>query len=136
MNARTYRRGMGRSHTAGRARVALAFALLIGTLAARVPWAGAEDLAEVDPVAAVELAEKYAPIMMLKAQEAACDQNGEPYGPTSADILLDNPEIVLRQLGPGNPVIKVGPDGLGPLRSGAGFLPRLPGWRTGTGVHL
>ncbi len=101
-------------------------ALAVGALTVTVP-AAAEDLAEVDPDGAVELAEKYAPIMMLKAQQSACDKDGEPYGPMSVDVLLDNPEILLRQLGTGNPVVKARPEGSDLFGLGEGFFLDFPG---------
>ncbi|MFW2382904.1 MAG: Vps62-related protein [Acidimicrobiales bacterium] len=110
-----------------RMRLAITLALFLGTLFAQIPGAGAEDLADVDPEAALELAEKYVPIMMLKAQEAACDPKGEPYGPTAADIVLDNPEILLRQVGPGNPVITTGPSGSELFGLSEGFFLDFPG---------
>jgi hypothetical protein len=98
-----------------------------GLLALSATAAGAEDLAEVDPDGARQLAEKYAPVMMLKAQEAACDQDGEPYGPMSVDGLLDNPEILLRQVGTGNPVIKAEPGAADLFGLGEGFFVDFPG---------
>jgi hypothetical protein len=65
--------------------------------------------------------------MMLKAQEEDCDTEGEPYGPTTVDIVLDNPEIVLRQLGPGDPVIKNGPTASDLFGLGRGFFVDFPG---------
>ena len=103
------------------------FALLAGGLAVAVPPAGAQDLGADDPAGALELAERYAPIMMLKAQEAACDENGEPYAPTSVDILMGNPEILLRQLGTDNPVIKAGPEPSDLYGLGEGFFLDFPG---------
>ncbi len=101
--------------------------LAVAAIAVAGPSAGAQDLAEEDPEAAQELAEKYAPIIMVKAQTAACDEDGEPYGPTSVEILLDNPEIVLRQLGTGNPVIKAEPDASDLFGLGEGFYLDFPG---------
>ncbi|MGB0111884.1 MAG: Vps62-related protein [Ilumatobacteraceae bacterium] len=84
-------------------------ALAAAVVAMLVPMAPASAQESSTDDAAQELVEKYAPIIMLKAQEAACDVNGEPYAPTSVDIVLDNPEILLRQLGNGNPVVKQAP---------------------------
>jgi len=80
---------------------------LIATLAPPTPV----EAQETEPAddAAQELVEKYAPIVMLKAQDEACDTDGEPYAPTAVDIVLDNPEILLRQLGSENPVVRQAP---------------------------
>lgn len=107
--------------------LALSVLVLVGTFAVAGPAAGAEDLAENDPEGALELAEKYAPIMMLKAQDAACDKDGEPYGPMAVDHVLDNPEILLRQLGTGNPVIKAEPNATDLFGLGQGFFLDFPG---------
>ncbi len=104
--------------------IGLIIGLTVGILA---PAARADDIAEQDPEGALELAQRYAPIMMLKAQEAECDQDGEPYGPTSIDIVLDNPEVVLRQVGPGNPVIMNAPGASDLFELGQGFFLDFPG---------
>ena len=55
--------------------------------------------------AAQELADRYAPIVMLKDQEEECDTSGEPFAPMAVDVLLDNPQIALRQVGNGDPTV-------------------------------
>jgi len=82
--------------------------------------------AETDEQARV-LAERYAPVMMLKTQEHPCDTDGEPFEPTAVDILLDNPQVFLRQVGTGNPVLTNGAGGrdLHPL--GGGWFLDVPG---------
>ena len=89
--------------------------------------AGADDLGRDDPAGAQELADKYAPVMMVKSQEQACDPDGEPYGPTAIDIVLDNPEVLLRQLGTGNPVVMRGPGAGDLFRLGEGMYLDFPG---------
>ncbi len=42
-----------------------------------------------------ELAERYAPIAMLRGQEQDCDHAGEGYFPAPVDFLFDNPDIRL-----------------------------------------
>ncbi len=91
------------------------------------PAASAEDLGRDNPGGAQELADKYAPVMMLKSQEQPCDADGEPYGPTSIDIVLDNPEVLLRQLGTGNPVVMRGPGADDLFRLGEGMYLDFPG---------
>ena len=74
-----------------------------------------------------ELAERFAPIIMLKEQEDECDPDGEPYAPASVDIVLDNPEIALRQVGGGNPTVMRGPSAEDLLGLGEGFFLDFPG---------
>lgn len=48
---------------------------------------------------AQQLVERFAPVMMLKQQDEACDNGGEQFRPSAVDVILDNPEIALRQVG-------------------------------------
>ncbi len=86
--------------------------------------AHAQDATD-DDTAAQQLAETYVPLMMLKAEEFPCDTNGEMYAPTSVDIVLDNPEIMLREVSIGDPD-HAWPERIGSVRSRRGVLPRLP----------
>jgi hypothetical protein len=36
---------------------------------------------------------------MVTPQDHNCDTSGEPFRPSSVDIVLDNPEVFLRQVG-------------------------------------
>jgi hypothetical protein len=107
--------------------MALAFALLVGVIWTPTASAAGADLAEEDPAGSQELAERYAPVMVLKAQDAPCDEDGEPYAPTSVDILLDNPEIVLRQVGRNDPVITTAPSAADLFGLSEGFYLDFPG---------
>ncbi len=49
-----------------------------------------------------QLADKYAPIAMLRAQSAACDKDGEGYFPSPVDFIFDNPDVVLKAKGEGS----------------------------------
>src|SRR5690606_32019287 len=40
-----------------------------------------------------ELADRYAPVMMLQAQEHECDVDGEPFDPMDVEGVLDNPQV-------------------------------------------
>jgi hypothetical protein len=84
-----------------------AIALLAALLPAGV--AGAQDPPTGPSDAEVELAERYAPVVVVRAQDEACDTDGEPFEPAPVDIVLDNREILLRQVGNGDPVAMVGP---------------------------
>ncbi|MAT07063.1 MAG: hypothetical protein CL424_18675 [Acidimicrobiaceae bacterium] len=74
-----------------------------------------------------ELAERFAPIVMIKQQEQTCDPDGEPYAPAAVDIVLDNPEIALRQVGGGNPTVQRGPGATDLFELGDGFFLDFPG---------
>ncbi|MAT04257.1 MAG: hypothetical protein CL424_04340 [Acidimicrobiaceae bacterium] len=58
-----------------------------------------------------ELVERHAPIVMVREQSAPCDTDGEPFEPAPVDIVLENPEIFLRQVGNDDPVAQRGPSG-------------------------
>jgi hypothetical protein len=49
-----------------------------------------------------QLAEKYAPVLMLKQQKADCDYDGEGYFPTTVDWLWGNPDVQLKAVGDGD----------------------------------
>src|SRR5688572_2146777 len=83
--------------------------LVTGSLLIGAPRARAQE-PDPDPDAALELAERYAPIVMLKAQGEECDRSAEGFEPASVDMLLGNPEVVLRQAGNYDPVVIVGPE--------------------------
>ena len=42
------------------------------------------------------LAQKHSPILHLREQSEECDSDGEAYEPIDVDLLLGNPEVVLR----------------------------------------
>ncbi len=59
-----------------------------------------------------ELADRYAPIVALKDQEGPCGAKtleGEPWRPTTVQIVLGSPEVVLRGPGKGSPVVETAP---------------------------
>jgi hypothetical protein len=49
-----------------------------------------------------QLADKYAPIAMLRVQSGACDKDGEGYFPAPVDFIFDNPDVVLKAKGDGD----------------------------------
>ncbi len=105
--------------------VAVATALaLVGGLLLTTP-AAAQDEPNSSPEQ--ELVERFAPILLLKEQEAPCDPDGEPYSPQSVDIVLDNPDVVLRQVGNGDPVLKVAPVAADLHGRSEGFFLDFPG---------
>ena len=80
-----------------------------------------------DGSAANELARRYAPLVMVKQQAAPCDTDGEPFEPAPVDIVLDNPEIFLRQVGNDDPVAMRGPSGADIFDLRAGWYLDFPG---------
>jgi hypothetical protein len=98
--------------------------VLLGVVASPA-GAQAEDPSTGD--AAQELAQRYAPIFMLKAQEEECDTNGESFRPMRVDSLLDNPQVALRQVGNDDPVVMWAPGAEDIYGLGKGFYLDYPG---------
>jgi hypothetical protein len=79
-----------------RSLAAVALAAALGALCGPALLPVEASAAPAAPDAAeVELAERYAPIVRLVDHPEACG-NGEPYDPLDVDLVLDNPEVVLR----------------------------------------
>src|SRR5438132_14425210 len=58
-----------------------------------------------DPdVAAQQLVDRYAPVVVIRRHDTPCSSDGEPYVPMTVDALLGNPEVALRQVGNGDQV--------------------------------
>ncbi len=58
-----------------------------------------------------QLADRYVPVAYLREQEDDCagpPQGGEPYLPLPIDIVLDNPEVLLRDAADGDQVLASG----------------------------
>lgn len=64
---------------------------------------------------------------MVKQQSEDCDNDGEPYGPTTVDIVLDNPEVALRQVGRDDPIVTWAPSAADLSDLGEGFFLDFPG---------
>ena len=101
-------------------------ALVAGVVGPGIPAAARQEQGQL-PDAAQRLAERYSPILMLKAQQHECDGDGEPYGPMSVEAILDNPQVLLRQLGAGDPVVLRGPGAADLHDLGEGFFLDFPG---------
>ncbi|HEY4609155.1 MAG TPA: Vps62-related protein [Ilumatobacteraceae bacterium] len=106
-------------------RLALA-TILLGTTLALVPAARAHAAAG-DNSAAQELADRHAPIVMLRTQAQACDSDGEPFVPMNVDLVLDNQQVALRQVGNGDPTVMRGPGAADLSNLGEGFYLDFPG---------
>jgi len=104
---------------------AAAVSVAVGALVLSPSPVSAQDDGDVS--AEQQLAERYAPIVVLKAQQEPCDPDGEPYAPTSVDIVLDNPEVLLRQVGQQNPVITAAPSAADLFGLNEGFFLDFPG---------
>ena len=85
--------------------------------------AGAQSAPEPEQA----LAERFAPIIVIKQQEEPCDPEGEAFVPMPVEIVLDNPQVALRQLGPDNPVVMWGPSAADLHGLGEGFFLDFPG---------
>lgn len=75
-----------------------------------------------DASTARDLAERHAPLVMVAAQDGACDPDGEPYRPMSVDLVLDNDDVLLRQAGRADPVVRRAPDAADLWGRGDGFF--------------
>lgn len=85
--------------------IASLLVLLPTTAGAQVPDDGATAPTDDELV----LAERYTPVVVVKEQDGPCDTGGEPFEPAPVEIVLDNPEIFLRQVGNDDPVALRGP---------------------------
>jgi hypothetical protein len=101
--------------------------VLVVWLLTAVPAVAAQGTDGTETDASRLLAERYAPIVVLKQQEAACDQRGEAFFPAPVDIVLDNPDVLLRQVGLGDPVSMRGPAARDLFGLGEGFYLDFPG---------
>jgi hypothetical protein len=106
--------------------------LVLAALAAvlivmHAPGAGAQTAGSGPTEAEQELADRYAPIMMLKSQDEPCDTLGEAFTPMAVDAVLGNDQIALRQVGDVDPVVKWGATARDLYGLGGGFYLDFPG---------
>ncbi len=109
------------------ARLILAVVVLSAGTVFLSPAAGAQGNTQDEAEAAQELADRHVPVMMLKAQEYPCDPDGEMYAPTAVDVVLDNPQIMLREVSIGDPLVKLGPTASDLFDLGEGYYLDFPG---------
>ncbi len=79
---------------------ALVVILLLGSVVS--PLLLPKPAAAQAPDYAQQLADKYAPILMLKQQAEDCDYEGEGYFPTTVDWVMGNPDVQLKAVGDGD----------------------------------
>jgi hypothetical protein len=108
-------------------RAAVAMGLAGGVLLATGAPAHAGRAPAGRTSAEVQLAEQYAPVVMLRRHDGVCGDSGEPFVPMSVDALLGNPEVALRQVGNGDAVITWAPTAADLYGSGEGVYLDLPG---------
>ncbi len=106
-----------------------ALALAIVAVLIRPQAAAAQD----GQSAETELVERYAPVIALRPQTEPCDTSGEQFAPAPADLVLDNPHMLLRQIGVENPVVLRGPTASDIFGMGGGFYIDFPGDAFGPG---
>ena len=82
---------------------ALCLGVVLAVAAIVAGPAAAATTSEQD--AARQLAERYAPIVVVRDQSEPCDRDGEAYRPVPVETVLDTPDIVLLD-GDGNVVAK------------------------------
>ncbi|MGZ4638435.1 MAG: Vps62-related protein [Actinomycetes bacterium] len=82
---------------------------------------------ETEGPAAQQLAEEYAPVIVLRRHDEICGSTGEPYVPMTVDAVLGNPEVALRQVGNGDQVIMWAPTAKDLYGRGQGVYLDLPG---------
>ena len=108
--------------TAANARPVVLAAALLSALAATQTTAAAGP--------AQELADRYAPIVALKELEGTCGStthDGEPWRPTTVQVVLGNTEVTLRGPGPGDPIVANAPTTTDLHGRGDGYYLDFPG---------
>ena len=89
------------------------------------PRASAAQEQERSPEQA--LADRFSPYVMVKEQSEPCDTNGEPFVPTAVEVMVGNPQVALRQVGRGDPIVMWGPTAADLAGLGEGFYLDAPG---------
>ncbi|MEM9135396.1 MAG: hypothetical protein AAF962_02975 [Actinomycetota bacterium] len=102
-------------------------ALAMITLLAAPAGAQSDAEAEGAPEGAQELAERHAPILVVRPPSELCKADGERFLPIDVDALLDNDQVLLRQVGREDPVVERGPSAADLFDHGEGFYLDFPG---------
>jgi hypothetical protein len=106
----------------------VAAALLVSMVA--IPAMTASPAAATGPTpgpAAQELVDRYSPVVVVRRLDETCADTGEPFVPMTVDAVLGNPEVALRQVGNGDPVIRWGPTATDLYGRGEGVYLDFPG---------
>ena len=78
-----------------------------------------------------QLIERYAPIVGLKDQEEACDEDGEPFYPVAVDVVFGKDDVVLKHItgssASSDEVVKVAPEATDLFARGDTYYLDLPG---------
>ncbi|MEL7207795.1 MAG: hypothetical protein AAGK32_06115, partial [Actinomycetota bacterium] len=77
--------------------------------------------------AARELAERHAPVLFIRSPSEPCLDDGERFLPLDVEALLDNDQVLLRQVGRNDPVVERGPTAADLFDHGEGFYLDFPG---------
>lgn len=100
--------------------------IVVALCALSVLAGGGSARAWQDPTPEEELASRFAPVIVLQKQDAACDENGEPYLPAPVDVVFADPAVILRQ-GPAQDPVKSPVENADLFALGDGFATDFPG---------
>lgn len=84
---------------------------------------GSDDITDAER----ELAVRHAPVLVIREPSEACKADGERFLPIAVDALLDNDQVLLRQVGREDPVVERGPSAAELFDHGEGFYLDFPG---------
>lgn len=85
--------------------------LILGATLVPIDLAGAQEGSTASPEQ--QLADRFAPVVMIKEQSAECSPDGEPFLPVAVDVVFNDPDVALKRIKSGDetedPVIMMGP---------------------------
>ena len=93
---------------------------------------GCEPLQPPEIITEDALVRRYAPILYLRNQSAACRDDGDPFDPVPVDVVLGNPAITLRN---GRDLVKSGPTAADLFRGDSNLQMDYPGDPTRLGCR-
>jgi hypothetical protein len=102
-------------------------AVLVSLALAAAVVTAAPPVSSTTGSSAQQLADRYAPVVVLRRHDGACGDPGEPFVPMMVDAVLGNPDVALRQVGNGDAVIKWAPTARDLYDRGQGVYLDLPG---------
>jgi hypothetical protein len=110
-----------------RALIRAAACVVLAIMFAAATIAPSPSTAAISP--AQQLANTYAPVVMLRAQKDVCSSSQEQFAPpTSVDVVLGNPAVgLLRRGRRGTVVVKRGPTAADIAERGSNYYLDLPG---------